>query len=139
MSILCNTVQIFFSSISKQNSPNIGRKYRTNSNFLKMWRCQFMKMRSELIRHSEIKDFSVTSWPDVYFRKTLYFFSFSPKYNYKNKQGIFLHNYFKIFLRVFSLGSVVDVAKKKPTFGQFCTIYCIENKMTLLNKKYWKM
>ena len=82
-----------------------------------------MKMRSELIRHSEIKDFSVTSWPDVYFRKTLYFFSFSPKYKYKNKQGIFL-------------SAVVDVAKKKPIFGQFCTIYCIQNKMTLLNNMY---
>ena len=76
-----------------------------------------MQMRSELIRHSEIKDFSVTSWPYIYFRKTLYFFSFSPKYKYKNKQGIFLHNYFKIFLRVFSLGSVVDVAKKSRLLG----------------------
>ena len=98
LSILCNTVQIFFSSICKQTARiSVENIERAIFGKFILWRCQIMQMRSELIRHSEIKDFSVTSWPDIYFRKTLYFFSFSPKYKNKNKQGIFLHNCFKIF------------------------------------------
>ena len=30
MTILCNTVEIIFSTISKQNSPDMGRKYRAD-------------------------------------------------------------------------------------------------------------
>ena len=64
-----------FSSISKQNSLNFGRKYRATNNFLLIHFVTLSDYANEVRanKHSKTRYFSVTLWPDIYLQKTLYF------------------------------------------------------------------
>ena len=108
---------MFFSSISDQNSPNISGQYRATGNFLQI----YFVTRSDYA--NEVRANSAR----YLLSKDALFFSFSAKYKYKNHQGTFLHNDFKFFLRVFSLGSVLDVAQKSRLLGN-SVLYCIQTK-----------
>ena len=87
-----------FSSIAKQNSPQVVRKYRATRNFLQVYFLTLSHHANEIKAnlHYETHHFGVTTWVSIYLKKTLYFWFFIEKTSkhksvvessYQNKQN----------------------------------------------------